>query len=368
MRKVVRARSARLPFVPYAVVPLVGLGIIFLLAFWPFARNSIEVATEQAATKALAAVGADWAEVRISGQRVVLQGTPPSREAARQAMEAVREAKASTPFGPARPATHVTGDFLWTDISDGSGNNGNAWSFRLADGVLTLDGDMPDRETRDQILNAARATIEAPRIISVQDSLIITRRAVQPGFNTIALRGIDTVTRCDRGVAGFSANRFSLSCELPGAEAADVREMAIAPLPFGDVGAVDILATEAVETCEASLAEILDFARIEFGSSSAVIGNSSAGLLDSVAEAVRACPGNLRIEGHTDSTGLPDTNSALSQARAEAVRNALIARGVPPTRLVATGFGATRPVATNATADGRAQNRRIEIKVIRASE
>ena len=357
-----------MPFIPYALAPLIGLGVLFLFALWPFAFGAIEKATETTATNALAEAGMDWASVNVSGQWVQLEGTPPSREAASQALDVVRMAKSATPFGRARPATRVTGDFVWSRINDPSGSAGIDWSFRLADGVLTLDGNMPNSEVRDQIIQAARAEIDPPRIVSVQDSLSVTNKPLPEGFMTVALRGVDTVTRCDRGVADFSSDRFSLSCELPGAEAATVRELAIAPVPLGVVGAVDILAHEAVETCESSLSDILETARIEFSSSSAVIGASSAGLLDEIAEAVRGCPGTLRIEGHTDSTGLDDTNEQLSQARAEAVRNALIARNLPASRLVARGYGATRPVASNQTAEGRAQNRRIEIRVVRVAE
>ncbi|WP_295393416.1 OmpA family protein [uncultured Thiodictyon sp.] len=67
------------------------------------------------------------------------------------------------------------------------------------------------------------------------------------------------------------------------------------------------------------------------------------------------------IEGYTDTSGNDDTNLALSKARAEAVRQALIDHGVDPKRLNAEGFGNQRPIADNATAAGRRANRRIEV-------
>ncbi len=67
------------------------------------------------------------------------------------------------------------------------------------------------------------------------------------------------------------------------------------------------------------------------------------------------------IEGHTDSTGSVRYNLELSQRRAEAVRDALIVRGVAAKRIKATGFGASRPIATNSTPEGRQLNRRVEV-------
>lgn len=67
------------------------------------------------------------------------------------------------------------------------------------------------------------------------------------------------------------------------------------------------------------------------------------------------------IEGHTDSTGSDATNLRLSQERADAVRMALLSRGIEPGRIVATGLGSSQPVATNDTPEGRQQNRRVEI-------
>lgn len=69
----------------------------------------------------------------------------------------------------------------------------------------------------------------------------------------------------------------------------------------------------------------------------------------------------VMIEGFTDSTGSEESNLALSRARAESVRNALIAGGVDRARIDVRGNGETRPVATNDTAAGRQQNRRVEV-------
>src|SRR3546814_13361039 len=69
----------------------------------------------------------------------------------------------------------------------------------------------------------------------------------------------------------------------------------------------------------------------------------------------------LSIEGHTDNTGDAAQNRSLSADRARAVADALVALGVVPGRLQSQGFGQDRPVADNATAEGRAQNRRLEL-------
>lgn len=70
---------------------------------------------------------------------------------------------------------------------------------------------------------------------------------------------------------------------------------------------------------------------------------------------------SVRIEGHTDSAGSDETNQLLSERRAVAVRDALVARGIDGARIVTVGYGEARPVAGNDTAGGRQQNRRIEI-------
>jgi outer membrane protein OmpA-like peptidoglycan-associated protein len=82
---------------------------------------------------------------------------------------------------------------------------------------------------------------------------------------------------------------------------------------------------------------------------------------------VRSCPGIIRIDGHTDPVGRGRFNRRLSEARAAAVRDALIVRGVPAERLRTRGFGARRPIADNLTESGRARNRRIEFRALSAN-
>jgi len=84
--------------------------------------------------------------------------------------------------------------------------------------------------------------------------------------------------------------------------------------------------------------------------------------LDQVAEALLAVgERNIVVEGHTDSKGSDSSNLTLSQARADAVRNYLVQKGYPADLIEAVGLGEGQPIADNKSAEGRANNRRVEI-------
>jgi outer membrane protein OmpA-like peptidoglycan-associated protein len=125
----------------------------------------------------------------------------------------------------------------------------------------------------------------------------------------------------------------------------------------GGAGGGGMASQLASKTCRVELHGIY------FNSGSAVLLDESEPMLKQVAEVVKASPeATLTIEGHTDNIGSAEYNQTLSEHRATAVRDALVNRyGIAPGRLTAKGFGLTRPVETNATFEGRARNRRVEL-------
>jgi outer membrane protein OmpA-like peptidoglycan-associated protein len=106
---------------------------------------------------------------------------------------------------------------------------------------------------------------------------------------------------------------------------------------------------------------------VNFPSGSSEVPAKMDELLQNAAEDLKKLPAGhvLEIAGYTDNTGNAADNITLSQARAEAVRNAFIKYGVNPDTLVAKGYGSADPIATNDTVQGRVKNRRIEYHVLK---
>ena len=101
---------------------------------------------------------------------------------------------------------------------------------------------------------------------------------------------------------------------------------------------------------------------INFDTDSDTIKDESKPTLDLVASVLKSnADMKVTVEGHTDSTATPEHNQDLSTRRANAVRQYLVGAGIDAARLDAAGFGATKPVATNDNALGRAANRRVEL-------
>jgi len=125
--------------------------------------------------------------------------------------------------------------------------------------------------------------------------------------------------------------------------------------PVGDEPVVEI---------QAERLSLRDMIQFDFGKDT--IKPESGHILDDIATILKDHPELtlVRVEGHTDIVGTAEYNQSLSERRARAVVRALVARSVAPERLAAAGFGFTRPIASNATALGRAKNRRVEFVIV----
>lgn len=124
----------------------------------------------------------------------------------------------------------------------------------------------------------------------------------------------------------------------------------------------------ALKAKQTSRGMVLTVGDVLFDTGQATLKPGAYSDISRLAQFLRENPGrNVQIEGHTDSTGSLTTNMILSERRAQAVADALVAAGITPGRVETRGMGPDYPVATNATAAGRQQNRRVEIVIENAS-
>lgn len=156
------------------------------------------------------------------------------------------------------------------------------------------------------------------------------------------------------------ASRPIQTVSLPVASAEVPAAPASGPAPVNP--AVD--APARAQACEAELARIVAANPLDFRRDGVDLTPRAKATAGEVALVARACPAmDIEIQAHTDKTGRRQNNLRLSKKRAEAVKKYLVELGLSPDTLTAVGFGPDRPVASNRTEAGRAQNRRIEFRV-----
>lgn len=124
-------------------------------------------------------------------------------------------------------------------------------------------------------------------------------------------------------------------------------------------GALSAEKSATVTKCQQDIDTAMDGKAINFKSGSAYVGPANFALLDSIAETLKPCSGiALEIQGHTDLIGNAAINQNMSQARADAVKQALIERGVEANIITAKGYGGAQPIENATTAAANALNRR----------
>ncbi|AZQ58077.1 OmpA family protein [Maribacter sp. MJ134] len=110
-------------------------------------------------------------------------------------------------------------------------------------------------------------------------------------------------------------------------------------------------------------------AGVYFDTNKSSVKGTSATTLDKLAGIFNEYPNsNILVEGHTDSAGAEDYNMNLSKQRAESVTNYLVAKGISASRFSTKWYGELQPVGDNATSDGKAKNRRVELAIVASEE
>jgi outer membrane protein OmpA-like peptidoglycan-associated protein len=222
----------------------------------------------------------------------------------------------------------------------------------LEETKASAEAQLADAQARIETLGEELAQSVAP------DALSALKARSEAAETALAQAQADLAQRIEEGEATIAEERRKADQVRTSVQQEAERKVAEVRDLYRRFSELDAAYTE-----RGVLLEIAD-TELRFQPAMATLTGNNLPTLDRVAALLETYPDlNVRIEGHTDSLGDAAANLALSQQRAEAVKQALIERGVAPERLTARGLGPERPIADNATPAGRAQNRRVEVYV-----
>lgn len=355
-----RADTPR-PWWPWGLLPVVGLLALFLFGAL-ITAPAIQAEVRSRVGQSLEGAGVAINEITADGQRVtarvgaagpedsILEAVAASTRCDTWAGELTCPSTVALERDPTQAAPAVT-----------TARPHQFEFLRDADSVI-LRGEVPSDAEHERIVGLAGRHFD-----QVEDQMRISNEAAGANYAPAADRAIAVVSRLVSGHASWSGKELSVS------GAAHVADVAAARAEFdvadgsGMLGRFDVRALEqspdVSEECNDAFNDALSNASIRFRTGSATIEAGNDELLERLASLAGNCPGNLTIEGHTDSRGDAGMNAALSLARASAVRDALAALGIETGRMNVVGHGEAKPVADNGTPEGRARNRRIAISV-----
>jgi OOP family OmpA-OmpF porin len=350
----------------FILMSLVGLAIIVGLGVL-YGINVIQGDLEHRATAALQANAFLDVEVEATGQDVQLTGSVSKEED----LATVPQIVAS--LDGVRSVHSEIRLVLPPDTGDVTVET-DPLLMQWSGGAVTVTGDVSDEPTREAILNAlgdaftsvddTGLTIEEG-IPSERDWLSKVLRIIEIGGTQVP--DGELYVAPDQRIISMTAEFESRQEQHDVRDAVEevVDETAFvfdSRLTVAD--APEIVPEQVVELQE-NLDDLIEGKVVEFELNSDVLTSKGIALLDEILVALEKFPNiPIEISGHADSQGDDATNLALSKRRAQAVLDYLVAHGQDPNRFAVVGYGETRPIADNSTAEGRARNRRIEFKAL----
>jgi OOP family OmpA-OmpF porin len=240
--------------------------------------------------------------------------------------------------------------------------------FKLAkaDGKVVLSGYAPDDKSKQDLIAAAKAAFFDDAV----DDQLKTGKGAPANF-VAALKGLfPALARLASGGVSLSDATMSIDGQAIYPKAAEQIKAALASGASGfkiataDIGVKPPGPALATNACQPAFEGLLEKGHVQFETGSATLSKQSQALLDHLIDVAQRCrDANVEVAGHTDSVGAAESNLELSKRRAQSVVDYISEAGVDTSRISSAGYGQDKPVASNDTPDGRAQNRRIEFLV-----
>ena len=353
-------------FWPWGWLPLLGLGLTFVYGLVVTAPQ-IQARTIAGVTERLSTDDIAVLDVEAHGQRVLVRAdVSANKQSIRESAGAATcrtwltdavcatgidlEIVAASPGSPRTAGTSAVG----APVAEAKPHRFN---FKVRENAVVLRGEVPTEEVRRALVLEATTMFE-----DVSDRLTVTGDRSDASFDWARERALRVLAELHSGQVIWQSRRMSVRGVASDRNQVIIRN-SLTNGPDARPGQIILQPLMTDEDCNKQFAALLEGGELRFARGSSTLLPESAAVLERVAKLARDCKRPLLIAGHTDSRGRRQDNLDLSRARAEAVRAVLVEQGVAGSRLKTRGYGDAQPVADNATAAGRAANRRIDIRV-----
>ena len=311
--------------------------------------------------------------IEYQQDRVVLQGRLASRAAVDQVVSAANSAWGEGKVDNRLTVSDQVGEAAWISAAVGmmpGMAEMNAANLMLSDSGSTLTGEAASEEQRQSLMGGARDMLgEAFQA----DIAVAALPEPEPAIAEVEEQTPAETAASSSGEEAPPGEASSSEEEASPAEAvasSAAREAASAEseAPSSEDVAPSSRTADPVKLCQDKLDGVMKDHKVLFAYNRAELRPESQALLDRMAAALKACGdalknGALVIAGHTDSRGDDAYNQALSQRRADAVKDYLVGAGVDAALIRSVGKGESEPVASNDTEEGMARNRRITFTI-----
>ena len=340
------------------------------LAFFAVATVRIPIENDLTArsSAALSAAGMDSVVVSFEGRDGTLEGTAATEAEAESAQSVVLGVNGVRMVDNQMSVDSAAAETATPTIPPSTVGPGPAegrppsFVMLVSEGTVALTGSVPDEETRDALVAGAVAAFGLENVVS-------TVSVTEGVASTEWLVGLPFLIEEFGDVTEFSLVITGGTAELSGLAVSEAARSSIENLVAMSLPGIEVVNLLEVGVDERELVQrkidALDLTLVTFAVGSADLQSGSTAVLDElVVILVDHSEMSAEIGGHTDATGSEESNLEVSQARAEAVVAYLVSQGIASDRLTAVGYGSSEPIGDNFTAEGRAENRRIEVTVL----